>query len=92
MQSSDKKQIARWVETWQRAGSALEEVRRKELRKYDYTGNQAVVDEMLQWAVEHGRVRLTSGLVEQQRLFMKMVKLHRSKSSDRITPRSTGQA
>ena len=43
-----------------------------ELRGYEYDKNQAILDEMLQWACDHRRTRLTSGLVEQQRMFMKL--------------------
>lgn len=74
MKNSDREQIKKWVETWKRAGRALDEVKRRELRAYNYSKNQAMIDEMLQWAVEHQKVRLTTGLVEQQRLFMKMRK------------------
>lgn len=64
--------MEKWVDAWKRAGSALEEVKRRELRAYDYDKNQALLDEMLQWACDHRRIRLTSGLVEQQRMFMKL--------------------
>jgi len=74
MKNSDRDQIKKWVETWKRAGSALDEVKRRELRAYNYFENQALVDEMLQWAVDHQKIRLTTGMVEQQRLFMKMRK------------------
>ena len=69
---SEKKQMAKWVETWKRAGQALKEVKRRELREYDYFKQQAMIDEMLQWAHDHRKVRLKSGLVEMQRHFMKM--------------------
>ncbi|MBW1847786.1 MAG: hypothetical protein JRJ27_11710 [Deltaproteobacteria bacterium] len=72
MKISQKEMIRRWVKTWKRAGPALKEVKRRELREYDYLKNRKVVDEMLQWAIDNQKVRLTSGLVEQQRLFMKM--------------------
>lgn len=69
---SEKKQIAKWVDTWKRAGHALKEVKRRELREYDYFKHQAIIDEMLQWAHDHRKVRLTSGLVEMQSYFLKM--------------------
>ena len=69
---SEKKQMAKWIETWKRAGSALKEVKRRELREYDYFKHQAIIDEMLQWAHDHRKVRLTSGLVEMQSYFLKM--------------------
>ena len=60
-----KKQIKQWVETWNRAGSALKEIKRRELQCFDYAKNQAIIDEMLQWAFDNRTVRLSSGLVEQ---------------------------
>lgn len=64
--------ISRWVETWKRAGPALKKVKREELRKFDYEKNLPLIEDMLQWACDHQQVRLSSGLVEQQRLFMKL--------------------
>ena len=72
MKDSDQKHIKKWIDTWKRAGSALKEIKRRELQSFDYEKNQAIIDEMLQWAFDHRKVRLTSGLVEQQRYFMKM--------------------
>jgi hypothetical protein len=72
MMDSDKKTMAKWVETRKRAGTALKEVKRQELHIFDYARNQKMIDEMLQWAHDHRKVRLTSGLVEMQRYFMKM--------------------
>ena len=66
------KQTKKWVKTWQRAGTALDEIKQRELRAYDYNKNRKIIDEMLQWAHDHRKVRLTTGLVEQQRLFMKI--------------------
>jgi len=66
------KQTEKWVKTWERAGIALDEIKRRELQSYDYEKNRKIVDEMLQWAHDHRKIRLTSGLVEQQRLFMKI--------------------
>ncbi len=62
----------RWIRTWQRAGAALKEIKRQELQSYDYAKNLPILDDMLQWAYKHRTTRLTSGLVEQQRWFMKM--------------------
>ena len=72
MKNSDKKDMQKWVDTWKRAGSALKEVKRCELQNFDYAKNRKIVDEMLQFGYENRKVRLTSGLVEQQRIFMKM--------------------
>jgi hypothetical protein len=66
------KQTEKWVKTWQRADAALDEIKRRELRAYNYDKNRKIIDEMLQWAHDHRKVRLTSGLVDQQRFFMKI--------------------
>ncbi len=72
MKDSDREHIKRWVESWKRAEPALFEVHRQELHTCDYEKNHKMVDELLQWAFEHRQERLTSGLVEQQRLFIKI--------------------
>ena len=72
METSPQENAQQWIESWKRASVALKAVKRHELRTYDYAKNQAIVDRMLQWVFEHRKVRLSSGLVEQQRLFMKM--------------------
>ena len=72
MKTNNRKETGKWVKTWKRAGSALRKVKQKELRSYDYFKNQVLVDGMLQWACDHRRARLSSGLVEQQRFFMKL--------------------
>lgn len=82
MSDSDKEQMAKWVETWNRAGSALKEIKRRELQRFDYAKNQAIIDEMLQWAFDNRTVRLSSGLVEQQKIFMKMQKKQKQLSND----------
>lgn len=64
--------MKKWVQGWARAGKALEEIKRRELRAYNYNENREIVDGMLQWACDHREIRLSSGLVEQQRLFGKM--------------------
>ena len=72
MKTSPQENAQQWIESWKRASVVLKDIKQHELRNYDYAKNQAIVDGMLQWAFEHRKVRLDSGLVEQQRLFMKM--------------------
>ena len=64
--------VQRWIESWKRAEVALKAVKRSELRTYDNAKNRSIVDGMLQWVFEHRELRLNSGLVEQQRIFMRM--------------------
>ena len=73
-QTTNKKNIKQWVQSWKRAEVALKVVKYRELRSYDYMKNLPIIDEMLQWACDHQKKRLNSGLVEQQRLFMKLKK------------------
>ncbi len=72
MKISPQENAQLWIENWKRASVALKAVKRRELRTYDHAKNQSIVDGMLQWAFEHRELRLNSGLVEQQRLFMRM--------------------
>ena len=72
MKTSSQENARQWIESWKRASVALKAVERRELRTYDLAKNRAVVDGMLQWAFENRELRLSSGLVEQQRLFIKM--------------------
>ncbi len=75
MEDSKRKEIEKWIETWEKAESALDKVKLNELRADDYySQNQMFINEMLQYAFEHHEPRLSSGLVEQQRLFMKLKK------------------
>lgn len=65
----EARQTKAWVENWKRAGQALDAIRAEELQALDRTNYLEQIDGMLQWAVEHAEPRLTSGLVEQQRIF-----------------------
>jgi len=69
----NSEEIDRWVQVWERADRALMQVRRRELMSYDYGRNLPVIDEMLRWACENAIPRTTTGLVEQQRWFRKLL-------------------
>jgi hypothetical protein len=69
---SPDEQMYHWVQQWKQAGAALKQIEVQELRAYNYKQHWAIVDDMLEWAYEHRTPRLTSGLVEQQRWFMKL--------------------
>jgi len=68
----DMKKMKAWVETWKRAGPALRAAKVRELQAHDYGKDCQLIDDMLQWAVDHAQERPSSGLVEQQRFFRKM--------------------
>ena len=61
MNTTEKERVKHWAHTWQKAGEALEEIKRQELRNYDYNKNLPIIDDMLQWACEH---RFTGGTIE----------------------------
>ena len=60
-----------WVETWKRAGPELERIRREELRAMDGPRTIALLCGEWDYSVPPRTPRPTSGLVEQQRWFMK---------------------
>jgi hypothetical protein len=67
------KDIIKWMAAWKKASSAIEDLKRKELRAPDYfEKNRRVLDVMLQYACDNRREKLSSGLVEQQRWFKKL--------------------
>ena len=66
--------VKKWVSCWNRADRALRKIKMQELRKYDYQRNSHLIDEMLEWACSHSQRRKGSGLILQQRIFMKLKK------------------
>ncbi len=71
--SPDRIALARrWVKVWQQAGPRLERVRREELRRLDPQQAIALLCGEADYTVPPRAPRATSGLVEQQRWFMKM--------------------
>jgi len=83
MTESERKTIKKWIDVWQEASAALQEIKIKELRADDYyEKNKQFLNEMLQYAFEHRTVRLTSGLVEQQKYFMKLREKSNKKSKE----------
>ena len=71
MPTSDENETKLWVETWLKAGPKLEAIRRRELRNFDYRKHYEAIDALLEIGCRFAKPRSTSGLVEQQRLFMK---------------------
>src|SRR5579885_3062292 len=61
----------RWVEAWRQAGEALEKIRRDELRKLDAQRAIALLCGPADYHVVPRAPRPGSGLVEQQRWFIK---------------------
>jgi hypothetical protein len=65
-------EIKAWAQRWKAAGQALEAVKRRELQALDESRYLETMDGLLQWACDHAQERLTSGLVEQQRVFSRI--------------------
>ena len=65
-----------WVEHWARVGPELERIRREELRRYRHEDNIEIIDSLLDLGLRHAQPRITSGLVELQRL------LHQGRGED----------
>lgn len=63
----------RWMAQWRRAAVALDEVRTRELREMSDEEAARAADAVMDLSASAGppAYLLTSGLVEQQRLFMK---------------------
>lgn len=68
-----KDQWRQYAEQWRHAGPELERIHWEELRAYQYKPEDA--DALLELGDQFGGpARVTSGLVEMQRLFMKMAR------------------
>jgi hypothetical protein len=61
----------RWVETWKRAGVDLERIRRKESRELDAYRSIALLCGPADYTRPPYAPKPSSGLIEQQRWFMK---------------------
>lgn len=62
--------LKRWAATWESAGRALEALRRRELQAMsDDDVRRAIADLFVDTVQSDLPARMTSGLVEQQRLF-----------------------
>jgi hypothetical protein len=62
----------RWVRTWERAGPKLEAIRREELRRLDPFAALQLLMGPADYTSPPRALRPTSGLVEQQRWFMRL--------------------
>lgn len=69
--SEQREATRRWVEAWRTAGPALEAVRVRELRALDGHRAIALLTGPADYRAEPRKARQSSGLVEQQRWFMK---------------------
>ena len=60
-----------FVERWKKAGPALEQVRREELRNLTHEQCQKRIHALFEMGSQHRQNRSKSGLIEQQRIFQK---------------------
>jgi len=60
-----------WVKAWKEAGEAMERLRRRELRQLDVERTIALLCGPADYRVPPRAPKPTSGLIEQQRWFMK---------------------
>ena len=63
--------MKQWVDNWKRVGPILEQIEAEELRAPDYEKGICNFAPLLDWCCKHAEPRMSSGLVEQQRWFMK---------------------
>lgn len=61
----------RWVQAWKIAGEDMEQLRREELRRMDVSQSIALLCGPADYRVAPRAPKPTSGLIEQQRWFMK---------------------
>lgn len=61
--------IREWASIWARAGEALSELKRRELRELDTRAALVQLSDAFEYALRHARPTDTSGLVVQQQLF-----------------------
>ena len=61
----------RWVQTWKETGPELERLRREDLRRLDVDRAIALLCGPADYTVPPRAPKPTSGLIEQQRWFMK---------------------
>jgi hypothetical protein len=78
MDEEERALTRRWVETWKRAGPELERIRRHEIRTLDSYKAIALLFGPADYTRAPRAPKPTSGLVEQQRWFMKAALRDRS--------------
>ena len=71
MSDTQPKTDKEWVEHWRHLGPILEEIRREELRNFNYEEQLPIIDALLQLGLDYAVPRPTSGLVELERLLAK---------------------
>ncbi len=80
MNSQRQKQIDKWVLGWQKTDVVLKAVHAMELQNLDYHKHIDLLNEMLTYACQQDHSRKSTGLIEQQRIFMAMRRTNSTQS------------
>lgn len=72
MDNSKTDAMRQWVARWQKAGPELERIRREELLHTDVRNSIELLEDAFQSAILNYPASATSGLIEQQRWFMRL--------------------
>ncbi len=70
--ATPRSDMKEFVEHWKRIGPKLAEIRRRELREFNYEQNLPLIDALMQIGCDMAVPRKTSGLVELQRRLGKL--------------------
>ena len=76
MTAEERELMKTWVETWKTTGPILERLRREDVRKTNTAEAILVLDGAYRSARLHYPPRPTSGLIEQQAIFMRARQKH----------------
>lgn len=68
----EKEKLRAWAEGWKRAGKVLEQMRREEIRKSSLPDGVIILSDACESAIYLNPPALTSGLIEQQKLFSRL--------------------
>ena len=72
MEMSDTDRLRAWIRSWEVVGPELEQMRREEIRRANTQDSIRVFDLAFKAALRNTPARTTSGLVEFQRLLLKL--------------------
>ena len=73
MAEISKEEFKKWSLAWKNASSVIKAEKESELRSPDYyERNMELINEMLEYACEEKTVRLSSGLMEMQKIFSRL--------------------
>ena len=74
MTAQETENARRWVQAWKTAGPLLEEIRAEEIRATDTVKAMEMLDDAFSSAIWLNQPRSGSGLVEQQKIFLRALR------------------